>query len=125
MAVYEARPSILFLGLNADNSTGISCGIPEASQVLWQTSLSSFSPGFKGKSKPNLLKQETSSLACLIRILFKMYSDEARKDSWPEVERRTLRWDDDDDAGQRPSLTTRDSNKLAVEIQIKTQLCFS
>ena len=47
--------------------------------------------GFKGKSKPNLLKQETSSLACLIRILFKMYSDDKRKDFWPEVEKRSLR----------------------------------
>ncbi|KAM7451901.1 Brefeldin A-inhibited guanine nucleotide-exchange protein 1 [Porites harrisoni] len=47
--------------------------------------------GFKGKSKPNLLKQETSSLACMLRILFRMYSDEERKDSWPEIEQRSLR----------------------------------
>ncbi|XP_020613851.1 brefeldin A-inhibited guanine nucleotide-exchange protein 1-like [Orbicella faveolata] len=47
--------------------------------------------GFKGKSKPNLLKQETSSLACMLRILFKMYGDEERKDSWPEVEQRSVR----------------------------------
>jgi len=47
--------------------------------------------GFKGKSKPNLLKQETSSLACMLRILFKMYSDEERNDSWSEVEQRSLR----------------------------------
>lgn len=47
--------------------------------------------GFKGKSKPNLLKQETSSLACMLRILFRMYSDEDRKDSWPEIEQRSLR----------------------------------
>lgn len=47
--------------------------------------------GFKGKSKPNLLKQETSSLACMLRILFKMYSDEERKESWPDIEQRSLR----------------------------------
>ncbi|XP_065669547.1 brefeldin A-inhibited guanine nucleotide-exchange protein 1 isoform X2 [Hydra vulgaris] len=29
----------------------------------------------KGQSRPNLLKQETTSLACLIRILFRMYSE--------------------------------------------------
>ncbi|KAK3752750.1 hypothetical protein QZH41_018716 [Actinostola sp. cb2023] len=47
--------------------------------------------GFKGKSKPNLLKQETSSLACLIRILFRMYLDENRKDAWQDVETLILR----------------------------------
>lgn len=46
--------------------------------------------GFKGKSKPNLLKQETSSLACGLRILFRMYTDESRRDAWEEVERRLL-----------------------------------
>lgn len=48
--------------------------------------------GFKGKSKPNLLKQETSSLACMLRILFKMYSDEDRRESWPDVEERSVRY---------------------------------
>uniref|UniRef100_A0A3Q4AJE9 SEC7 domain-containing protein n=1 Tax=Mola mola TaxID=94237 RepID=A0A3Q4AJE9_MOLML len=46
--------------------------------------------GFKGKSKPNLLKQETSSLACCLRILFRMYTDESRQDAWEEVQRRLL-----------------------------------
>uniref|UniRef100_A0AAX7UA72 SEC7 domain-containing protein n=1 Tax=Astatotilapia calliptera TaxID=8154 RepID=A0AAX7UA72_ASTCA len=45
---------------------------------------------FKGKSKPNLLKQETSSLACGLRILFRMYTDESRRDAWEEVQRRLL-----------------------------------
>ncbi|KAL7984261.1 hypothetical protein Chor_002831, partial [Crotalus horridus] len=45
---------------------------------------------FKGKSKPNLLKQETSSLACGLRILFRMYMDESRKDAWEEVQQRLL-----------------------------------
>lgn len=47
--------------------------------------------GFKGKSKPNLLKQETSSLACGLRILFRMYTDESRRDAWKEVQRRLLK----------------------------------
>uniref|UniRef100_A0A1A7YY29 ADP-ribosylation factor guanine nucleotide-exchange factor 1(Brefeldin A-inhibited) n=1 Tax=Iconisemion striatum TaxID=60296 RepID=A0A1A7YY29_9TELE len=51
--------------------------------LLWKA-------GFKGKSKPNLLKQETSSLACGLRILFRMYTDERRRDAWEEVQRRLL-----------------------------------
>ncbi|KAG8447080.1 hypothetical protein GDO86_014507 [Hymenochirus boettgeri] len=46
--------------------------------------------GFKGKSKPNLLKQETSSLACCLRILFRMYTDEKRRDSWEDIQSRLL-----------------------------------
>lgn len=46
--------------------------------------------GFKGKSKPNLLKQETSSLACSLRILFRMYSDPKLQDSWPDIQTRLL-----------------------------------
>ncbi len=48
--------------------------------------------GFKGKSKPNLLKQETSSLACSLRILFRMYSDLQLQDSWPDIQTRLLLW---------------------------------
>lgn len=48
--------------------------------------------GFKGKSKPNLLKQETSSLACSLRILFRMYSDTQLQDSWPDIQTRLLQW---------------------------------
>ncbi|KAL1006479.1 hypothetical protein UPYG_G00072890 [Umbra pygmaea] len=51
--------------------------------ILWKA-------GFKGKSKPNLLKQETSSLACGLRILFRMYMDESRRPAWEEVQRRLL-----------------------------------
>lgn len=47
--------------------------------------------GFKGKSKPNLLKQETSSLACGLRILFRMYTDESRASAWDEVQQRLLK----------------------------------
>lgn len=55
----------------------------EQRTALWRA-------GFKGKSKPNLLKQETSSLACCLRILFRMYTDERRKDSWEDIEQRLL-----------------------------------
>uniref|UniRef100_UPI00398F7C2F brefeldin A-inhibited guanine nucleotide-exchange protein 2-like n=1 Tax=Pristiophorus japonicus TaxID=55135 RepID=UPI00398F7C2F len=55
----------------------------EQRTTLWRA-------GFKGKSKPNLLKQETSSLACCLRILFRMYTDENRQDSWDTIQKRLL-----------------------------------
>ncbi|NXP79197.1 BIG1 protein, partial [Ramphastos sulfuratus] len=55
----------------------------EQRTALWKA-------GFKGKSKPNLLKQETSSLACGLRILFRMYTDESRTSAWEEVQQRLL-----------------------------------
>lgn len=55
----------------------------EQRTALWKA-------GFKGKSKPNLLKQETSSLACGLRILFRMYTDESRASAWDEVQQRLL-----------------------------------
>ena len=42
----------------------------------------------RNRSKPNLLKQETSSLACVLKILFCMYDSAQRRDVWPEVEQR-------------------------------------
>ena len=54
--------------------------------LMW----SGFVAGFKGKAKPNLLKQETQSLACMFRILFRMYNDESRRDDWPQVEGKLL-----------------------------------
>ncbi|XP_056019394.1 brefeldin A-inhibited guanine nucleotide-exchange protein 1-like isoform X4 [Ostrea edulis] len=51
----------------------------EQRNILWKA-------GFRGKAKPNLLKQETQSLACLLRILFRMYNDESRTDAWKDVE---------------------------------------
>ncbi|KAM8862874.1 brefeldin A-inhibited guanine nucleotide-exchange protein 2 isoform 2-T2 [Spinachia spinachia] len=55
----------------------------EQRTALWRA-------GFKGKSKPNLLKQETSSLACSLRILFRMYSDIQLQASWPDIQTRLL-----------------------------------
>ncbi|XP_061715439.1 brefeldin A-inhibited guanine nucleotide-exchange protein 1 [Cydia pomonella] len=40
--------------------------------VLWKAN-------FKGSVKPNMLKQETQSLACALRVLFKMHGDESRR----------------------------------------------
>lgn len=55
----------------------------EQRNVLWKA-------GFKGSLKPNLLKQETQSLACVLRILFKMYSDESRRRDWQDIEQRLI-----------------------------------
>lgn len=55
----------------------------EQRNILWRA-------GLKGPVKPNLLKQETTSLACVLRILLKMYCDESRSRDWPEVERRLI-----------------------------------
>lgn len=46
--------------------------------VLWKA-------GFRGPVRPNLLKQETQSLACAMRILFRLYGDEKREPEWNSV----------------------------------------
>ena len=46
--------------------------------VLWKA-------GFRGPVRPNLLKQETQSLACALRILFRLYHDETRQVEWDSV----------------------------------------
>ena len=51
--------------------------------ILWKA-------GFKGPVKPNLLKQETQSLACVLRIFFKLYSDDSRRDDWVDIEKRLI-----------------------------------
>ncbi|XP_072315866.1 brefeldin A-inhibited guanine nucleotide-exchange protein 2 [Eucyclogobius newberryi] len=55
----------------------------EQRTALWRA-------GFKGKSKPNLLKQESTSLACSLRILFRMNSDPKLQESWPDIQTRLL-----------------------------------
>ncbi|XP_052264736.1 brefeldin A-inhibited guanine nucleotide-exchange protein 1-like isoform X3 [Dreissena polymorpha] len=63
----------------------------EQRNMLWKAGFVMNSrKGFKGKAKPNLLKQETQSLACLFRILFRMYNDEDRRDAWPDVENKLI-----------------------------------
>ncbi|XP_065062368.1 brefeldin A-inhibited guanine nucleotide-exchange protein 2-like isoform X1 [Rhopilema esculentum] len=50
--------------------------------LLWKA-------GFiKGKSRPNLLKQETCSLACVYRILFGIYNDNSRSESHADIDAR-------------------------------------
>ncbi|KAJ8930997.1 hypothetical protein NQ314_016167, partial [Rhamnusium bicolor] len=55
----------------------------EQRNLLWKA-------GYKGSVKPNLLKQETQSLACSLRILFKMYCDEGRQKHWPVIETKLI-----------------------------------
>ncbi|XP_024084043.1 brefeldin A-inhibited guanine nucleotide-exchange protein 1 isoform X3 [Cimex lectularius] len=47
--------------------------------LLWKA-------GIYGEKKPDLIAQETSSLACALRILLKMSCDEGRRDAWPKVQ---------------------------------------
>ncbi|KAI8426603.1 hypothetical protein MSG28_005386 [Choristoneura fumiferana] len=51
--------------------------------VLWKAN-------FKGSVKPNMLKQETQSLACALRVLFKMHGDESRRAHAAAVQARLL-----------------------------------
>jgi brefeldin A-inhibited guanine nucleotide-exchange protein len=51
--------------------------------LLWKA-------GYKGSTKPNLLKQETHSLACSLRILFKMYCDDSRRQHWSLIETKLI-----------------------------------
>ena len=46
--------------------------------------------GFRGRAKPNLMRQETCSLASLLRVLFLMLSDPTRHDVRPQVQERLL-----------------------------------
>lgn len=55
----------------------------EQRNLLWRA-------GLKGSVKPNLLQQETTSLACVLRILMKMYSDESRSRDWKDIELRLI-----------------------------------
>lgn len=42
--------------------------------------------------KPNLMKQETQSLACAVRILFRMYTDDLRADYFQQVQEKLIRY---------------------------------
>jgi brefeldin A-inhibited guanine nucleotide-exchange protein len=57
----------------------------EQRNILWKA-------GFKGKDKPNLLKHETQSLACILRILFKMLNDESREVYLSHIEIRLIKF---------------------------------
>ncbi|XP_026685629.1 brefeldin A-inhibited guanine nucleotide-exchange protein 2-like [Diaphorina citri] len=47
-------------------------------------------PGYNYKEKPNLLAQETQSLACVLRILFKMATSEQMRPSWGSIEQQLI-----------------------------------
>jgi len=55
----------------------------EQRTILWKS-------GFIGNAKPNLLKQETQSLSCCLRIMFRLYFDKSRSDCWSEIENRLV-----------------------------------
>ncbi|GFY62356.1 brefeldin A-inhibited guanine nucleotide-exchange protein 1 [Trichonephila inaurata madagascariensis] len=55
----------------------------EKRNLLWKA-------GFRGNVKPDLLMHESHSLACTLRILFRMYTDESRQESWSEVEKKLI-----------------------------------
>jgi len=55
----------------------------EQRNLLWKS-------GFIGNAKPNLLKQETQSLSCCLRVMFRLYFDPQRQDCWGEVQQRLL-----------------------------------
>ena len=47
--------------------------------------------GYRGKAKPNLVVQETNSIACAFRILFRLYSDPKHSDSHDVLKQRILK----------------------------------
>ncbi|XP_035208978.1 brefeldin A-inhibited guanine nucleotide-exchange protein 1-like isoform X2 [Stegodyphus dumicola] len=55
----------------------------EQRNLLWKA-------GFRGNVKPELLMHESNSLACSLRILFRIYADETRRDSWEVVEQKLI-----------------------------------
>jgi brefeldin A-inhibited guanine nucleotide-exchange protein len=55
----------------------------QRNSVVWN-------PTFSGSANAYFLKQETQSLACAFRLLFKMYEDESRRCDWPHIERRLI-----------------------------------
>ncbi|CAF3269094.1 unnamed protein product [Rotaria socialis] len=56
----------------------------EQRNLLWKA-------GYRGKIKPNLLIQETNSIACAFRILFRLYSDTKYIDSNDLLKKRILK----------------------------------
>ena len=54
--------------------------------VLWKA-------GFHGNAKPNLMSQESQSLSLALRILFRIYEDEDRRNDWNAVEKEIQRYE--------------------------------
>ena len=53
----------------------------EQRTLLWKAS-------FRGKNKPNLIQQETSSLACALRLLFCILNNDKHEQVWDHLENR-------------------------------------
>ncbi|XP_074598871.1 ADP ribosylation factor guanine nucleotide exchange factor Sec71 isoform X2 [Brevipalpus obovatus] len=51
----------------------------EQRNILWKA-------GFHGNAKPNLLSQESQSISCALRMLFKMFTDERREADLPTIQ---------------------------------------
>lgn len=61
--------------------------IPSIYRIL---TLSSIFLGFRGRTRPNLLRQETTSMMCAIRILYHLLWDENRFSDYDTIESRLL-----------------------------------
>lgn len=48
--------------------------------------------GFRGRSKPNLLRQETTSILSAFRILYHMLTDSNREQDYEQIEENLLRY---------------------------------
>ncbi|CAF1187165.1 unnamed protein product [Adineta steineri] len=72
----------------------------EQRNFLWKA-------GYRGKAKPNLLVQETNSIACAFRILFRLYSDQKHINSNDLLKHRILK-------------LTRDSLEYYLTLQSET-----
>jgi brefeldin A-inhibited guanine nucleotide-exchange protein len=46
--------------------------------------------GFRGRTRPNLLRQETQSLICSLRVLYRMLGDEEREGERDVIQKRLL-----------------------------------
>ena len=87
MYQYLSNEQLFMLIDCLDLSFDFACSFNKNSEqrnILWKA-------GFKGKDKPNLLKHETQSLACILRILFKMLNDESRDCYISQIETRLIK----------------------------------
>lgn len=52
--------------------------------------LNACNKGFRGRTRPNLFRQETTSIMCALRILYHLLADESRISEYEAVESRLL-----------------------------------
>ena len=74
-----------------------SCCVQSCEPSFLCLSISSLPPslppssGFRGRTRPNLLRQETTSLTCALRVLYHMLADGEREGDYHLIEERLLR----------------------------------